>query len=128
MHVYKNTFAFIVDVKLKIYFSRRAMMENTPKKLVQKGRKPKSNENYQLISVDFVCSFKVKFVNLDKISDISTENLFRKSNREDCHSKATLQEMCGTLRLHMMTSQRTKCVILPNPTPVGFAHKIKAVS
>ena len=72
----KHLRAFIiVDVKIKIYFSRRAMMD-TPKKVVKKGRKPKSNETPNDFCRFCVCSFKVQFGNLDKVSYISTENIF----------------------------------------------------
>lgn len=66
----------------------------TPTKKVKKGRKPNvqsANGFCRLCE----CSLKVKYGDFEKISHISTENLFRHS--KGCEDKPTLQELCINL-------------------------------
>ena len=67
----------------------------TPKKPVKRGRKPKEetiNDFCRLCN----CALKRKFGDFEKIEYISTENLFKESNRKDCSSRP-LAELCEEL-------------------------------
>ena len=50
------------------------------------------------------CSFKVKFGKIDKTSYISSENIFKLSERNGCQAKATLAELCASLGLNLQSS------------------------
>ena len=67
----------------------------TPKKPVKRGRKPKEesiNDFCRLCN----CALKRKFGDFEKIEYISTENLFKESNRKDCSSRP-LAQLCEEL-------------------------------
>ena len=67
----------------------------TPKKPVKRGRKPKEetiNDFCRLCN----CALKREFGDFEKIEYISTENLFKESNRKDCSSRP-LAELCEEL-------------------------------
>lgn len=64
----------------------------TPTKTVPKGRKPKAesvNDFCRLCK----CPLKVKFGNFEKTSYVSSENLFKTSNKKDLNEK-TLGALC----------------------------------
>jgi hypothetical protein len=64
-------------------------MENIPKKLVRKGRKSRTTETCNDFCRFCSCSFKVKFGNTNKTSFISTENVFKLSDRKVCPAHIT---------------------------------------
>ena len=67
----------------------------TPPKRASKGRKPKVDSTNDYFYRFCKCALKVKYGDFEKISYMSTENLFGHS--KGFEGKPTLQELCGEL-------------------------------
>ena len=97
----------------------------TPKKPVKRGRKPKEesiNDFCRLCN----CALKRNFDDFEKIEYISTENLFKESNRKDCSSRP-LAQLCEELIVTpvVKSDRLSDPVCKPCGRKVRNAHAVK---